>query len=76
MPAFEEGAPIESEGWLEARDNGDDAPMAAILGWDAEAKARLAVADDQLDYGYSVALPNAAADVALDDEPHRTSFVN
>src|SRR6266851_115229 len=48
----------------------------AVLGWDGKAKARLAVADEQLDYGYSVALPDAAADAALKGAPHDTAFVD
>jgi hypothetical protein len=68
---------FESGGWLEAREEGDDpGMMEPVVGWDAEAKARLAVADEQLDYGYSIQLPDAAADAMLDGEPHKTTFVN
>ena len=67
---------FESEGWLEAEEAGDDSGgMEPVLGWDAKAKARLAVEDEQLDYGYTMALPDAGADAALDGEPHKTSFV-
>lgn len=67
---------FESEGWLEAEEAGEEPDdMEPVLGWDAEAKARLAVADEQLDYGYTMALPDAGADAALDGEPHKTSFV-
>ena len=38
--------------------------------------ARLAVEDEQLDFGYSIALPNAGADAALQGEKHNTTFVN
>lgn len=68
---------FESEGWLEATEEGDDpGAMDPVVGWDAEAKARLAIVDEQLDYGYSIQLPNAAADAMLDGEPHKTTFVN
>jgi hypothetical protein len=68
---------FEAEGWVEARDAGEDpGTIDPIFGWDAEAKARLAIEDEQLDYGYSIELPNAGADAALDGEPHKTTFVN
>ena len=67
---------FESEAWLEAEEAGEDSgDMEPVLGWDAKAKARLAVEDEQLDYGYTMALPNPGADAALDGEPHKTSFV-
>jgi hypothetical protein len=67
---------FESEGWLEAEEAGEEPDtMEPVLGWDAQAKARLAVAEDQLDFGYTMALPDAGADAALDGEPHQTSFV-
>ena len=67
---------FESEGWLEAAEAGEQPDdMEPVLGWDAQAKARLAVEDEQLDYGYTMALPDAGADAALDGEPHKTSFV-
>jgi hypothetical protein len=46
-----------------------------VIGWDAKAKARLVVDDEQLDYGYSVTLPDAAADAPLKAEPRKTTFV-
>ena len=67
---------FQIEGWLEAREEGEIGVMDPVLGWDAKAKARLAVEDEQLDYGYSMELPNAAADATLDGERHKTSFVN
>jgi hypothetical protein len=67
---------FEIEGWLEARAEGDSDVMDPVLGWDAEAKARLAIADEQLDYGYSMELPDPGADAALNGERHKTSFVN
>ena len=67
----------EMEAWLEERQAGEaPAPLDAVLGWDARAKARLAVADEQLDYGYSVALPDAAADAALKGAPRDIAFVD
>jgi hypothetical protein len=68
---------FEMEGWDDGResDDGQD-PLDAVLGWDAKAKSRLAVEDEQLDYGYSVTLPNPAADAALKGEPHNTTFVD
>lgn len=63
----------ELEGWYEDRQEGK--ALDAVLGWDARAKARLAVEDEQLDYGYTVTLPDAAADAALKGEPHDTTFV-
>jgi hypothetical protein len=65
------------EGWVEACDAGEDPGVIdPVLGWDAEAKARLAVADEQFDYGYTMELPNAAADAPFDGEPHNTGFVD
>jgi len=66
----------EMEDWLKERaDGGLREPLDALLGWDARAKAGLAVEDVQLDYGYTVALPNAAADAPLEGAPHGTGFV-
>jgi len=68
---------LESEASLEKRKaGGEPGPIDAVLGWDAQAKARLAVEDEQLDYGYSIALPNAGADASLQGEKHNTTFVN
>jgi len=68
---------FEVEGWVEARDAGEDPGIIdPVFGCDAEAKARLAIEDEQLDYGYSIELPNADVDAALDGEPHKTTFVN
>jgi len=68
---------FESEGWIEAEEAGEEPDdLEPVLGWDAKAKARLAVADEQLDYGYTMALPAVGADAALDGEPHKTSFVS
>ena len=68
---------FESEGWLEAAEAGDEpGTMEPVIGWDAQAKARLTVQDEQLDYGYTIELPNAGADAPLDGEPHKTSFVD
>jgi hypothetical protein len=51
-------------------------PLESVIGWNAQAKARLAVENEQLDYGYTVRLPDAAADVRLEGESHNTTFVN
>jgi hypothetical protein len=68
---------VELEGWDEDRKSGDaHHPLDAVLGWDAKAKARLTVADEQLDYGYSMALPDGAADAALKGTPRNTAFVD
>jgi hypothetical protein len=68
---------FESESWLDAAEAGDDPEtMEPVIGWDVHAKARLAVHDEQLDYGYTIELPNAAADAPLDGEPHKTNFVD
>jgi hypothetical protein len=68
---------FEIEGWIEERDAGDDpGTIDQVFGWDAEAKARLAVENEQLDYGYSITLPDAAADARLEGERHDTTFVN
>jgi hypothetical protein len=68
---------FEIEGWLEERDAGEDPePITPVIGVDAQLKARLAVADDQLDDGYTIELPDTTADAPLAGEPHRTSFVN
>jgi hypothetical protein len=68
---------FEIEGWVEEHDaGGEPDTLSPVLGWDAEANARLALADEQLDYGYAMALPNAAADAVLDGEPHYIGLVN
>jgi hypothetical protein len=66
----------EMEAWFEEHQAGEaQRPLDAVLGWDAKAKARLTVADEQLDYGYSVALPDAAADAALKGVPRKVTFI-
>ncbi len=67
---------MQAEGWLEEHEAGDEPEsLEVVIGWDAKAKARLAIEDELLDYGYTLELPNPAADIALDGEPHRTTFV-
>jgi hypothetical protein len=67
---------LQAEGWLEEHEDGDDPEdLEVVIGWDAKAKARLAIEDELLDYGYTVELPNPAADIAVDGEPHKTTFV-
>jgi len=46
-----------------------------VVGWTAQAKARLGVADEQLDYGYAISLPDPAADAPLRGERHGVAFV-
>jgi hypothetical protein len=65
---------FEIEDWYEGRDANE--PFDALVGWDAKAKARLVVDDEQLDYGYTIELPNAAADAPLKGAPHNTTFVD
>jgi hypothetical protein len=68
---------LEIEAWVEESDaGGEPGILSPVVGWDAEAKARLAVADDQLDDGYAIELPDAAADAPLCGEPRETTFVN
>jgi hypothetical protein len=67
---------LQAEGWLEEHEAGDDPEsLEVVIGWDAKVKARLAIEDELLDYGYTVELPNPTADIALDGEPHKTTFV-
>lgn len=68
---------FEMEGWYEQRDVGEEqGPLDTVLGWDAKAKARLIIDNEQLDHGYTVTLPDPAADAALKGEPHETTFVS
>jgi hypothetical protein len=67
----------EIEAWHEEGEaSGSRERLDMVLGWDAKAKARLVVEDEQLDYGYSMALPDAAVDAPLAGAPHGTTFVN
>jgi hypothetical protein len=66
----------ELQGWLEEAKGSKEIPsLDAVVGWTAEAKARLAVANEQLDYGYTITLPNPAADAPLKGERHGVTFV-
>ncbi len=66
----------ELEGWLEEAKGSKEIPtLDAVVGWTAQAKARLGVADEQLDYGYAISLPDPAADAPLKGERHGVSFV-
>lgn len=68
--------PYELQGWLEEAKGSKEIPtLEAVVGWTAEAKARLAVGDEQLDYGYAITLPDPAADAPLRGERHGVSFV-
>ena len=59
----------------EARESKNIAALDAVVGWTAEAKARLGVANEQLDYGYGIMLPNPAADAPLKGERHGVTLV-
>jgi hypothetical protein len=66
----------ELQGWLEeAKEAKEIQPLEAVVGWTAEAKARLGVANEQLDYGYGITLPNPAADAPLKGERHGVTLV-
>jgi hypothetical protein len=66
----------ELQGWVEeARESKNIAALDAVVGWTAEAKARLGVANEQLDYGYGIMLPNPAADAPLKGERHGVTLV-
>jgi hypothetical protein len=68
--------PYELQGWLEEAKGSKEIPsLDAVVGWTAEAKARLAVANEQLDYGYAITLPDPAADAPLKGERHDVTFV-
>jgi hypothetical protein len=68
--------PHELEGWREeTRERNEITPLDAVVGWTAQAKARIAVENEQLDHGYAITLPDAAADAPLKGEPHGTTFV-
>jgi hypothetical protein len=71
-----EGFNFEIESWERDYDDGE-APgsMAPIIGWDAQMKARLAVAKDQLDEGYSIEIPNSSADGRLRMADREIGFV-
>jgi hypothetical protein len=72
-----DGLMFDLEGWEEEfEEGGDPGTLQAVIGWDAGAKSRLAVENEQLDYGYTIDLPNAAADAPLRGEHHNTTFVN
>jgi hypothetical protein len=77
LMVFSDSVMLEMEGWLEEREAGAaSAPLDIVIGWDAKAKARLTIDDEQLDYGYSIAVPDGSADAPLKGEPHQTSFVD
>ena len=57
---------FEIESWEEEHDDGASPEgFDAVVAWDPEAKARLAVERQQLDDGRTLAVPNRAADGAL-----------
>jgi hypothetical protein len=67
---------FEIEAWEEEIDAGDEpGSLAPVISLDPKLKARLAVADDQLDEGYTIEVPNLAADGPLGDSGRGASFV-
>ena len=55
--------------------SGEGRSLDIVVGWDARAKSRLTVEDVELDCGYSVMIPTAAADAILVGRTPATSFV-
>jgi hypothetical protein len=64
---------FEVDDWLDGGASRE--PLDGLLGWDARTKARLAIEDGQLDHGYSLELPNPAADAVLKGAPHDLTLV-
>jgi hypothetical protein len=62
----------EIEAWT-AEPDGET--LTCVIGWNARSKARLTVEDEELDYGYSVALPMKTADAQLVEGAPRASLV-
>ena len=68
---------FEIESWEQDYDDGEDpGPMAPVIGWEPQMKARLAVADDQLDEGYSIEVPNPGADGRVRLDEREVGFVD
>lgn len=68
---------FEIEAWEEEHDaGGEPGSLASVISLDAKIKARLAVARDQLDEGYTIELPNPAADGRLGDSGRGVNFVD
>ena len=68
---------FEIEAWEEAFDDGETPEgFDAIIAWDPQAKARLAIEKQVLDCGYSIAVPNAAADGPVLLNGRETLFVD
>ncbi|HLI67953.1 MAG TPA: hypothetical protein VKU90_16430 [Caulobacteraceae bacterium] len=62
----------EIEAWAS---DGRKGALDVVVGWDARAKARLTIEDRELDDGYAVSLPAAAADAALSGDAPGATFV-
>ena len=62
----------EIDAWQAERRPG---PLAVVVGWDARTKSRLTIDDVELDFGYTVALPDAGADPTLQGLAAPTSLV-
>lgn len=68
---------VRGEQWLDERNEaGGRQAIEIVLGWDADTKANLVIADEQIDQGYDLSLPASAADVVLNNAPHQRWFVD
>lgn len=68
---------FQGEQWLDSRGEADSPrDVEVMLGWDANTKADLVIADEEIDQGYGIRLPAEGADAALNNEPHQTHFVD
>jgi len=62
---------------LDARRSDRNDPLSeVVVGWDARSKARLTVEDMELDFGYTIALPQLGIDAPLAGIPTEASFVD
>jgi hypothetical protein len=68
---------FQGEQWMDSCSEGNSADeVDVMLGWDAGTKAELTIADEEIDSGYNLRLPAAAADVVLNNVLHQTHFVD
>ena len=68
---------FEIEAWQEQLDDGEEPEgFDAIVAWDPQAKARLAIEKQVLDDGYSLAIPDSAADGHLSGVAGEMFFVD
>lgn len=66
---------VDLEELDERRRDPNDPPSEVVVGWDARAKARLTVEDIELDFGYTVAIPELGIDAPLAGASGQTTFV-